>query len=101
MSDHDLPILPLELWTEHIIPEIMRERDRRDWNGVTKIGNMRVNILNAEFFPSSFTLTALKRINKKFYGEITRSDDGRVDPFHRSYNAQLYFKSKKNKKINL
>lgn len=78
-EEPQLPVLPMELWTEIIIKEVYRQRireheilnsplyDEFDLH-FHKLGNL--HSISAAVLTSSFTLTALKRTCKRFHEEI-------------------------------
>lgn len=70
MNNHDLPVIPMEMWTHHIIPAIMRQRFLQTEQVVHCFGNMLSASTYSGFFPSTFTLTALKRTCKLFNQDI-------------------------------
>lgn len=61
--------LPNELWVHQIIPAVFQERMREDdqskvhWRttGVSHLGSLYVKQGWAEFYPTTFTLVALRR----------------------------------------
>lgn len=88
-DDKCTPILPTELWTEHIIPAVFVERGR-EYDAIvygyfynsreSSMGKMYS--IAGEIFRTSFTLTAIKRTCKAF--------SRRIEP----YKDSLFYKYK-------
>jgi hypothetical protein len=64
-------VLPNELWTEHVIKEVLLERNKYHNEDLTfQVGNLISRDKFKIYHETSFTLTALKRTCKAFEKNI-------------------------------